>query len=222
MPEIYEKQLPLQKARDAATQTVQTWLLDPLKAPGFNLPDLSGASRTLLSTQGRPTLLHFWSVDSPACMEQLQQLQRSHAGIASAGNALLAVNVDRTEGAAKARGYATQHGFTFPVLFATEEVAGIYNIIFRYLYDRRRNLPLPGSFLLDRQGMIVKVYQGAVAPDQVIADARSIPSTQQERLAKALPFAGTLQEAQFTRNDFTYGVAMFQHGYLDQRNRFSR
>src|SRR5664279_3097340 len=50
-------------------------------------------------------------------------------------------------------------GFSFPVLFASAETAGIYNIIYRHLFDRRRDLPLPLSFLLDREGMIVKVYQ---------------------------------------------------------------
>ena len=32
-------------------------------------------------------------------------------------------------------------------------------------------------FLLDREGMIVKVYQGAVAVDQVLEDLKSIPAT---------------------------------------------
>lgn len=197
-------------------ESVQTWLLDPLKAPEFSLPGRYGAIQALSSTQGHVTLLHFWSIDSPACTDQLLRFQQGSVAMSSAGVVLLAVNADRNDSAVKAREYVTKQRFGYPVLSASEEVAGIYNIIFRYLYDRRRNLPLPGSFLLDRQGMIVKVYQGTAEVKQVLADARSIPATQQERMAKALPFAGTLHEALFTRNDFTYGVAMFQHGYLDQ------
>ncbi len=37
-----------------------------------------------------------------------------------------------------------------------------------------------------------------------------------DRIRKALPFAGTLYQGTFQRNDFTYGVAFFQHGYLEQ------
>ena len=33
---------------------------------------------------------------------------------------------------------------------------------------------------------------------------------------KPFPFAGKLYQTAFERNDFTYGVAMFQRGYLDQ------
>lgn len=200
----------------SSAEPVHTWLLDPLKAPAFSLPDLAGTMRTLSSTEGKVTLLHFWSTNSPACSDQLLRFQRDLRGMQVAGVELLTVNVDHAESIQKAREYAGRQKFNFPVLFATEDIAGIYNIIFRYLYDRRRNLPLPGSFLLDKQGMIVKVYQGTVSVQQVLADARSIPITQQQRFAKALPFPGTLHDAQFTRNDFTYGVAMFQHGYLDQ------
>ena len=215
-PAAYEAEHTPQRVEHAGAQAVQTWLLDPLKAPGFSLPQVDGGMRTLASTQGKVTLLHFWSVDSPECLEQLRHFQHDVAAMTATGTALLAVNVDRGDGAAKAREYAAKQRFSYPVLFATEEVAGIYNIIFRYLYDRRRNLPLPGSFLIDRAGMIVKVYQGSIAGAQAVADARSIPATKQERIAKALPFAGTVHEAAFVRNDFTYGVAMFQHGYLDQ------
>jgi len=45
-------------------------------------------------------------------------------------------------------------------VLASQDVAGVYNIIYRYLFDRRRDLPLPASFLLSKDGMIVKIYQG--------------------------------------------------------------
>ena len=215
-PGKYETAGPVGSLAGSGAQSVQTWLLDPLKAPEFSLPEAGGATRALSSTQAQVTVLHFWSIESPACVDQLLLFQRSHAAMREAGVVLLALNVDRTDNALKAREYVAKQGFGYPVLFASEDIAGIYNIIFRYLYDRRRNLPLPGSFLLDKRGMIVKVYQGATEVKQLLADARSVPATPQDRMAKALPFAGTLHEAQFTRNDFTYGVAMFQHGYLDQ------
>ncbi len=47
-------------------------------------------------------------------------------------------------------------------LNVTEDVASAYNILYRYLFDRHRDLTLPTSFLIDAQGYIVKVYQGPV------------------------------------------------------------
>ena len=112
--------------------------------------------------------------------------------------------------------FAAQERFSFPVLFATEEVAGVYNIIYRYLFDRRRDLAIPTSFLLDKEGMIVKVYQGPIDPQRLLEDVRSAPTTAADRKQRALPLGGTLYQGAFQRNDFTYGVALFQHGYLDQ------
>ena len=64
--------------------------------------------------------------------------------------------------------------------------------------------------------MIVKIYQGTVEPRQIQDDAKSAPQNTVERIRKALPFPGILPDGGFQRNDFTYGVAFFQHGYLDQ------
>ena len=95
-------------------------------------------------------------------------------------------------------------------------MAGVYNIVYRYLFDRRRDLPLPTSFLLNREGLIVKVYQGPVSPERLVEDVKSVPRTPADRLRRALPFPGTLFLSAFQRNDFTYGVSFFQHGYLEQ------
>lgn len=209
---------PVGASKDAATTTPQdgTWLLDPLEAPGFQLKDLQGSTQRLESTRGQATLLVFWSIDAPACAEQLLQLQGSRRVLANAGVALLTLTVDTADSLDRAQKYVAQHKLELPVLMATDDIAGTYNIIYRYLFDRRRNLPLPAAFLLDANGMLVKVYQGPVRGEQVVRDARSIPATPQQRMAKALPFPGKLYTASFVRNDFTYGIAMFQHGYLDQ------
>ena len=64
--------------------------------------------------------------------------------------------------------------------------------------------------------MIVKIYQGHVNLNAGAARFEVSPSHSADRIRKALPFEGTLYQETFQRNDFTYGVAFFQHGYLDQ------
>ena len=201
---------------DSPSASVETWLIDPLKAPDFSLPDLTGALQRLASLRGSFVLLYFWSLASPLSSDQLKLLSQHQATPAASQFSILAVNVDRAEDAAKARSFAQQQRLSFPVLLATEEVAGIYNITYRYLFDRRRDLPLPAAFLLDKEGMIVKVYQGALKPESLLADMQSAAANPEQRMRRALPFAGTLYQGSFHRNEFTYGVAMFQHGYLDQ------
>ncbi len=92
----------------------------------------------------------------------------------------------------------------------------IYNILYRYLFDRHRDLSLPTSFLIDHNGQIVKVYQGPLNPESVEQDARSIPQTDAERLARALPFPGAGDTFEFERNYLSYGSVFFQRGYYEQ------
>jgi tetratricopeptide (TPR) repeat protein len=204
------------RATEPLPQTVGTWLIEPLKAPEFSLPDAQGKQHELKTHQGKFVLLNFWSASGAECVGQLRAFQQRKQALAAASLIPFAINIDETGNDAAARSLTEKERFPFPVLFASAETAGIYNIIYRHLFDRRRDLPLPVSFLVDREGMIVKVYQGPVAVNALLADLKSIPSTASERMRKALPFEGQLVRGTFRRNDFTYGVAMFQHGYLDQ------
>ena len=47
------------------------WLLAPVDAPDFSLPDLSGQVHTLSSLRGKPVLLNFWGTQSVQCSEDL-------------------------------------------------------------------------------------------------------------------------------------------------------
>jgi Flp pilus assembly protein TadD/peroxiredoxin len=195
---------------------VETWLIEPMKAPEFSLPDLSGTLRELQSFRTNLVLLNFWATTAPLCHDQLRLLHRNRQALPAKQLEILAVNLDEASDVSAARSFAVQENFSFPILFATEDVAGIYNIIYRHLFDRRRDLDLPTSFLVDREGMIVKVYQGPIDPKSLLEDVRSVPITTADRMKKAIPFHGELYQGAFTRNDFTFGVALFQHGYLDQ------
>ena len=194
----------------------ETWLIEPLSAPDFSLPDLAGNTRSLAGLRGKSVLLHFWTTESPACSEQLRIFQKHLSDFASMQLRLLAVNVDDPSAVVKARAFAGKEGLSLPILLGTQDVAGVYNLIYRYLFDRRRDLPLPASLLLNGGGMIIKVYQGPVSLVRLEQDLKLMPTTAAARMRQALPFEGTLYQDEFQRNDFTYGVAMFQRGYLEQ------
>jgi Flp pilus assembly protein TadD/peroxiredoxin len=196
--------------------SVETWLIEPLSAPDFSLPDLAGKTWNLASLRGSLLLLHFWSTASPSCGEQMRLLRQSRSSLASSGLRIVGINVDDPRDEQAVQAFVTKEGPSFLSLLATPDVAGVYNIVYRYLFDRRRDLPLPTSFLLNKDGMVVKVYQGPVNPERLEEDMKSLPSSAADRVRAALPFAGTLFQSTFQRNDFTYGVSFFQHGYLEQ------
>jgi tetratricopeptide (TPR) repeat protein/peroxiredoxin len=191
--------------------TVETWLLAPVAAPDLSLPDLSGQTRTLATLRGKPVLLSFWGSGSPECQQDLEIFSRLHTSWLSQSLQLLTINVDDS-----AENLSPERRFSFPVLRGSDEVAGVYNILCRYLFDRHRDLSLPTSFLIDTRGNIVKVYQGPLNPEHVEQDFRHIPQTAAKRMEKALPFPGVTDTTDFARNYLSYGSVFFQLGYYDQ------
>jgi tetratricopeptide (TPR) repeat protein/thiol-disulfide isomerase/thioredoxin len=201
---------------DRAPTTIETWLLGPVAAPEFSLPDLAGQLRTLSALRGKPVLLSFWVTPSASCQEDLRTFNRLHSRWEVQGLKLLTVNVDQSPDAERLIALARERRFSFPILRGSDDVAGIYNILYRYLFDRHRDLGLPTSFLIDGNGEIVKLYQGPLNPESVERDFRSIPQTKAERLAQSLPFPGVSETFEFGRNYLSYGSVFFQRGYFDQ------
>jgi peroxiredoxin len=119
--------------------------------------------RSLSSFRGRPLLLNYWTAEAALCGGELKQFQEHHAERARSGLQLAAVNLNPPAELEAVRSYARGLGLSFPVLLDTEDVAGIYNLLYRYMFDRHRDLQIPTSFLVDAEGAIVKVYQGALA-----------------------------------------------------------
>jgi tetratricopeptide (TPR) repeat protein len=200
---------------DALPATVETWLLVPVSAPDFSLPDLTGRPRTIAALRGNPVLLNFWTQESVSCQEVLRALSRNHDRWASQGLQVLTVNVDTVDGDSL-RALAQNNQLSFAILRGSDDVAGIYNVLYRYLFDRHRDLSLPTSFLVNEHGEIVKIYQGLLDAEHVAEDFQQIPQTDAERLAKALPFRGVTGTFEFGRNYLSFGSVFFQRGYFDQ------
>jgi Flp pilus assembly protein TadD/peroxiredoxin len=196
--------------------STETWLIEPLSAADFSLPDVTGKMWDLQSFRGSFVLLNFWMTATPACSDQMRLFRKSYSSVAASGLRIVGINLNDPGDAQAVRSFVTKEGLPFPILLATPEIAGIYNIVYRYLFDRRRDLGVPTSFLLNEENMIVKVYQGTVDPSRCAEDLKTLPRTPTDRMRKALPFNGTLYQGSFQRNAFTYGVALFQRGYLEQ------
>ncbi|MCU1296410.1 MAG: ASPIC/UnbV domain protein, partial [Acidobacteriaceae bacterium] len=195
---------------------VETWLLAPISAPNFSLPDLDGQMRSLAALRGKSVLLNFWTIASPSRQEDLKSFSRLYKRWSEQGLQVLAVNVDESHDADKMSDFVRHRQFSFPILRGTDDVAGIYNILYRYLFDRHRDMRLPTSFLVNATGEIVKVYQGPINAEHLEYDFRNVPHTPAERLAKALPFAAVTDPSDIQRNYLSFGAVYFQREYFDQ------
>ena len=205
---------------EALPELVETWLLVPVAAPDFTLSDLAGKNVALSALRRKRVLLQFWTAESGDCVRSLENLESHASRWRQAELQVLSVNTDIATGADALSALAKKKSFSFPVLRATDDVVGTYNVLFRYLFDRHRDLPLPASFLIDERGEIVKIYQGAFDGDHIERDCANIPRAAAERLAKALPFSGVTDATEFQRNNLALGSVFFQREYFEQSKAF--
>jgi Flp pilus assembly protein TadD len=183
----------------------ETWLYRPFPGPDITLRDLDGRERSLAALRGKPAALLFWTARvTPTRLSVAQEL-------AAGGLPVLALAVDPAAGEAKVR--AASRGLNLPVAMAGDAEAGPWSILHRFLFDRREDLPLPTLFLLDAEGQVVKVYRGPADAARVLADARRIAATDEERLARAVPFPGVFQGRPGERNYFPYSLDLAEQGF---------
>ena len=199
-----------------APTTVSTWLIAPLFGPDLKLEDLNGTTHQLSALRGQAVLLTFFRLDCGESQKQMEELQKASASLSSAGVKVRAVvvNNDSNQAAVEEFGKAAQ--ITFPILAADERAVAAWNIQYRYLFDRRRDMNFPMSFLIDKTGATIRIYQGYAAPHHVIDDWKSAPATAEARFARAMPFPGPYYGNTMKRDDFTYGVAFVEYGYVDE------
>jgi tetratricopeptide (TPR) repeat protein len=200
--------------REVLPQQVQTWLLVPVLAPDFSLTDLAGNLKTLSAYRGKTVLLHFWSASLPAAAKELHDFERSHQEWTRQGLRLLTVNVDSAQNLDRGEPRA-RRDYSFSILNATQDVIAIYNLLYRQLFDRHRDMSLPLSFLIDTLGNIVKIYRNSVSTQQFEADFHGMPQDASARLSKALPFAGLRESFEFARNYLSLGFVFFERGYFE-------
>src|SRR5262249_5319290 len=145
----------------------ETWLLAPVLAPDFSLTDQRGQTRSLSANRGKTTLLNFSASESGECRTELAAFEKYLSRWGSQGLQVISIYVDglveqqtpMSQGTNSSRQDAH---LSFPIVRASEDIAAIYNILYRQLFDRHCDLRLPTSFLINGEGYIVKVYQGTV------------------------------------------------------------
>jgi type IV pilus biogenesis/stability protein PilW len=141
----------------------------------------------------------------------LEQLSHQREALTAAGASILALAVDPLEDGAKVRSAADRLGL--PVMLAGEEVAGTFNVLHRYLFDRREDLRLPTTFLINPEGQMVKIYSGVIDGTHIVEDVARTNATPADRLARAVPFAGSFDSPPGQRSYFQYGLELSEQGF---------
>ena len=117
-------------------------------APDFELKTLDGRRLRLGDLRGKPVLLSFWASWCSPCRRELPDLVKLYEEFRDQGLFVAGVN---DEGKGTARQYAEKAGLTFTILDDSGEKAN-------RLYRVRS---IPCTFLIDRDGKIVRFLSGA-------------------------------------------------------------
>ena len=205
-------------SRVAPPATLSTWLVAPLFGPDIKLVDQRGNHRQLRDAKSSPVLLCLLRLDCGASREQLQTVQAGADKLRNAGLDVIPAVITPNPGGERkdALREFPPSPSGFPVYLADDQSIRAWEIQFRYLFDRRRDMIPPLSFLLDAQGAVVRIYQGLIDPQDAIADWLFIRGKADQDFARTVPFPGPYFGNALQRDYFTYGIAFVEYGYIDE------
>ena len=124
-------------------------------APDFTLSDLHGNNITLSRERGKVVLLNFWYSSCVPCRRETPDLSTLHKTYSANGFKVLGVNFDDLlipeAGHASLKVFLQEFQPPYQILLGSNEVMEAYG-----------GIPVqPMSFLIDREGKVVKVFWGA-------------------------------------------------------------
>ena len=121
-------------------------------APEFRLPDLATGDTVSLRERyaGKVTLVNIWATWCVPCRAEMPSMEQLYTGLAPRGFAIAAISID--EGSPEdVRAFAEELKLTFDILHdRSTQVQQVY-----------QTTGVPESFLLNRDGVIVKRVIGA-------------------------------------------------------------
>ena len=124
-------------------------------APDFTLPGTGGRNYSLSAYRGQPGVWVFYpGDDSPVCTKQLNSYNNELSAFDNVGAQVLAISAQDLD---SHEGFASKHGFKFPLLADTDKaVANLYGTVGPLGFPRR------SVFVIDAQG-IVRYAHKAIA-----------------------------------------------------------
>lgn len=116
-------------------------------APEFSLKDINGKTVSLSDFKGKVVILDFFASWCPPCRQEVPDFIQLQNAYADKGFAMIGVAVVTAQ---EAKDFVDKMSVNYPVLVDDEKVSGAYGPI----------RSIPTTFLIDKNGKIVKMYIG--------------------------------------------------------------
>ncbi len=214
------------------------------RVPLPNLPfsDSEGRTQSFANDTSGPVLINLWATWCAPCIEELQGFSARQEELKAAGVQIAAYCVDGLADGGQAAGdqaAGDQAGtsaprqlperlrFPFHKGFAAREMLDKLDVMhdvtvsLRAMQDETLSLPVPTSFLIDREHRLSVIYRGPVPVEQLLADVAALDS-RGEPLA-TVPFAGRwfLRPGGTSTLFARFADRFGRRGYLEEADQFA-
>ncbi len=117
-------------------------------APDFSLADINGKTVSLSAFNGKVVILDFFASWCQPCRQEIPDFIELEKSYGDKGFAMIGVALER---AGEAKEFAGKMGINYPVLVDDGKTSEIYGPIHS----------IPTTFIIDKNGKIVKMYIGS-------------------------------------------------------------
>ena len=124
-------------------------------APDFMLTDMQGNKHRLSDYKGQGVFLNFWGTWCKPCETEMPYINNQYQQFKDKGVQVLAVDISESNLAVNQ--FASRYKLDFPIMIDTDK-----QVMSAYGID-----PLPATFLIDKNGEVVKYYTGQLTEDTV-------------------------------------------------------
>lgn len=133
-------------------------------APSFSLPDIqTGEPISLAKYQGKPLFINFFASWCPPCNAEAPDIAKAYQQYGDKVT-FIGINLTNQDTVAKAETFMKKYGIQYPVLVDKNGQTGsLYKV-----------LAIPTSLFVNKDGLIVARYSGAIPNALLIADLERI------------------------------------------------
>lgn len=134
----------------------------PRTAPPFTGSSLTGENIALSQFRGKVVILNFWATWCGPCLAEIPTFIRWQRELGPRGLQVVGISMD--DDAAPVRAAYRRYQIDYPVIMGDAHLGRLYGGI----------LGLPVTFLIDRDGRIVREYKGPIETHRVMADVTKL------------------------------------------------
>ena len=122
---------------------------EPVAVPPLELTDLDGHPVSLAALKGKVVIIDFWATWCPPCVGEMPDMNRLYKELKDKNFTVVGISMD-TGSERPVKALADKMGIAYPILMGSNNIAKQFGEI----------IGIPVSFLVDRQGKVIKRYDG--------------------------------------------------------------